>query len=130
RHALQAGPVGSAQVVNGADEIGAPNEIMSYKETKNDCADPGSDEAFDSLLRAEFDQLGTAEGNATDIGKDIVATGFKRSISHCRSRIVDQARKEDNRTCFGKDHSVSRRWEALVIDRSILLTYMTRAAGY
>ena len=106
RHALQAGPVGSAQVVNRADEIGASDEIMSCKETKNDCADPGSDEAFDSLLRAELDQLCTAEGDATDIGKDIVATGFKCSVSHCRFRIAGRARKEDNRTCFGKDHSV------------------------
>ena len=94
RHALQAGPVGSAQVVNGTDEIGASDEIMSCKEAKNDCADPGSDEAFDSLLRAKLDQLGTAEGDATDIGKDIIATGFKRSVSHCRFRYADQARKK------------------------------------
>ena len=107
RHALQAGPVGSAQVVNRADEIGASEKIIGCKETKNDCADPGSDEAFDSLLRAELDQLSTTEGDATDIGKDIIATSFKRSISHSRFRNADQARKEDNRTCSGRGHSVS-----------------------
>src|ERR1700734_1068320 len=103
---------------------------MSCKEAKNDCADPGSDEAFDSLLRAKLDQLGTTESDAANIGKDIIATGFKRSVSHCGFRNADQARKEDSRTCSGRDHSVSRKVEALITDRTILLTYMTRAAGY
>ena len=60
---------------------------MSCEEPKNDCADPGSDEAFDSLFRAELDQLGTAKGDATDIGKDIVATSFKRSVSPVGSEM-------------------------------------------
>lgn len=89
RYALQAGPVGSTQVVNRTDEIGASDKIISCKEGKNDCTDPGSDKAFDSLLRAELDQLSTAEGDATDIGKDIIATSFKRSVSHSRFRSAD-----------------------------------------
>ena len=46
---------------------------MGGEETKNDCADPSSDEAFDGLLWAKLDQLGTAEGDPAKISKNIVA---------------------------------------------------------
>ena len=73
RHTLQARPIGSTQVVDWAYKIGALDKIVSCQESENGCADPSSDEAFDSLLRTEFDQLSPAEGNSTKVGKNVVA---------------------------------------------------------
>jgi hypothetical protein len=64
---------------------------MGCKESENDCADPGSNEALDGLLRTELDQLGAAEGDAAQICKDVITDDesgglFKKSgyIGHSK----------------------------------------------
>ena len=70
--AFQPGPEVGAEVVDRADEVLVAHEDVGHKEAEDDGADPGADEAFDSLFGGELDQLGAAEGDAADVGEDVV----------------------------------------------------------
>ena len=70
--ALEAGPEVGAEVVNGADEVLVAHQDVGHEEAEDDGADPGADEALDGFLGGELDELGAAEGDAADVGEDVV----------------------------------------------------------
>ncbi len=70
--AFQSGPEVCAEVVDRADEVFVAHEDVCHEEAEDDGADPGADEAFDGFFRGELDELGAAEGDAADVGEDVV----------------------------------------------------------
>lgn len=64
--------VGS-EVIDRADEVFVTHQDVGHQEAKDQSADPGPHEAFDSLLGREFDELGTPECYAADVGEDVVS---------------------------------------------------------
>lgn len=73
RFALEAGEDVGAEVVDGADEVLGAHQHVGQQAAPDDGHDPGADEALDRLLGGELDQLGAAEGDAADVGEDVVA---------------------------------------------------------
>ncbi|KAJ8126312.1 hypothetical protein O1611_g7326 [Lasiodiplodia mahajangana] len=53
--------------------LGQEEQHVGQQEAPDDGHDPGADEALDGLLGRELDQLGAAEGDAADVGEDVVA---------------------------------------------------------
>ena len=58
--------------VDGADEVIVAHQDVGHGEAEDDGQDPGSHEAFDGLFRRELDQLRAAEGDAANVGEDVV----------------------------------------------------------
>lgn len=58
--------------VDGADEVFVAHQDVGHAEAEDDRQDPGSHEAFDGLFRRELDQLRAAEGDAANVGEDVV----------------------------------------------------------
>lgn len=58
--------------IYGADEVFVPHQYIRHGKSEDDRTDPRSDKTLNSLLRRQLDELGTAEGNATDVGENIV----------------------------------------------------------
>ena len=58
--------------IHGADEVFVSHQDIRHGKSKDDRTDPRSHKTLNSLLRRQLDELGTAKGNATDVGEDIV----------------------------------------------------------
>lgn len=61
-----------AQIVDWASEIFVLLQEDCCAIAEYNCAYPSADKALDGFLRGEFDQLGPAECDSTDVGKDII----------------------------------------------------------
>ena len=55
-----------------ADEVFVPHQYVRHGKSEDDCTDPRSNKTLNSLLGWKLDELGTTEGNATDVGEDVV----------------------------------------------------------
>lgn len=74
------------KVVDGTDEIFVPHQHVGHEVAENDGADPGTNEALNSLLRRQLDQLGATKSDSADVGKDVV-----RDYQRCRKEEPDHA---------------------------------------
>ena len=82
--------VGS-EVVHGADEVFVAHQDIGHQEAKDKGADPGSHEAFNGLFGREFDELGTPERYAANVGEDVVSYdqgGWKEKPDHAFKDVV------------------------------------------
>lgn len=70
--ALETGEDVGSEVVNGTDEVFVSHQDVSHHETEDQSTHPGPHEAFDGLLGREFDELGTPECYATDVGEYVI----------------------------------------------------------
>ena len=61
------------QYVYWADEILVPHQNVRHDKTEDDCTYPRADETLDSLLGRKLNELGTTEGNATDVGENVIS---------------------------------------------------------
>jgi hypothetical protein len=71
-HALEAREDGGAQVVDGADEEFVLCEEVRCDYAPDDGEEPGAQEAFPGFLGRDLDQLVPAEGDAAEVGEDVV----------------------------------------------------------
>lgn len=58
--------------VDWTDEIFVAHQDVGHGEAEDYGQDPGAHKAFDGLFGGELDQLRAAEGDAADVGEDIV----------------------------------------------------------
>ena len=89
--AFEAGEEGSAEVVDGADEVGVLHQVVGEEDAEDDGTDPGTDEAFDGLFGGELDELGPAKGDSTYVGEDVVCDderGWEDEPDHALEDIV------------------------------------------
>jgi hypothetical protein len=73
---------------------------VGQQEAPKDSHEPGAYETLDRLLRRELNQLGTAEGNAANVSKDIVADderGRQEEPDHALENVVH------NEVCLDHD---------------------------
>ncbi len=91
RFAREAGEDVGAEIVDGADEVLGAHQDVGQHDAPEDGHDPGSDEALDRLLGRQLDQLGAAEGDAADVGEDVVADderGGQEEPDHALEDVV------------------------------------------
>lgn len=69
---LKAGPNVRSEVLDWTDEVAVADQDVGHKCANDDCAEPGSNKSFNSLLGGDFDELGSAEGDTADVGKYVV----------------------------------------------------------
>lgn len=81
--------VGSTTYIDGADEILVAGKQVGQGKAEDDGKDPSSEEALDGFLGADFDELGAAESDATDVGKDVIGDDQR-----CRQEEPDHALKD------------------------------------
>ena len=55
-----------------ADEVFVPHQYVRHGKSEDDGTNPRSNKTLNSLLRRKLDELGTTEGNATDVGENVV----------------------------------------------------------
>ena len=88
------------EVVDGADEVLVAHQNIREAKCKDDGEDPGANEAFDSLFGTDFDELSTAKGDTTDVGKDIVGddqSSREEEPDHALENVVhDEVGLDDN----------------------------------
>ena len=60
------------KVVDGADEVLGLHHEVGQEDAEDDRHDPCAHEALNRLLRRQLDELGAAEGDAADVGEDVV----------------------------------------------------------
>lgn len=70
--AFESCPEVGAEVIDRADEVFVSHEDICHEEAEDDGANPGADEAFDGFLGGQLDELGTAKGDAADVGEDVI----------------------------------------------------------
>jgi hypothetical protein len=58
--------------IDGTDKVLVSHEYVRHGEAEDDGQDPCADEAFDCFLGRELDELGAAEGDAADVGEDVI----------------------------------------------------------
>ena len=61
-----------ALYIHWAYKVLVSHQYVRHGKSEDDRTNPRSDEALNSLLRRELDELGTAEGNATNVGENVV----------------------------------------------------------
>lgn len=91
RLALEAGEDVGAEVVDRADEVLGAHQHVGQQAAPDDGHEPGADEALDGLLGGELNQLGAAEGDAADVGEDVVADderGGQEEPDHALEDVV------------------------------------------
>ena len=71
-HTLQPGEDGGAEVVDGADEELVLCEEVRGEHAPDDGEEPGTQETLPRLLGGDLDQLVAAEGDAAEVGEDVV----------------------------------------------------------
>lgn len=77
--------------VDWTDEVFVAHQEVRHGEAEDDGQDPGSDKAFDGLFGGELDQLSAAEGDAADVGEDVVCDnegGGKEEPDHALEDVV------------------------------------------
>jgi hypothetical protein len=88
------------EVVDGADEVLVAHQNVGQAKCKDDGEDPGANEALDSLFRTDLDELSTAKGDTTDVGKDIVGddqSSGEEEPDHALEDVVhDEMGLDDN----------------------------------
>ena len=63
---------GDGAYVDRANEIFIAHQHIGHSEAEENGQDPGSHEALDRFFGGELDELGPAESNTTDVGKNVV----------------------------------------------------------
>jgi hypothetical protein len=65
--------LGLPSYIDWAYKIFVPHQNVGHADSKYDGENPSANKSFHGLLWREFDELCTAECDATNIGKDIIA---------------------------------------------------------
>ena len=55
-----------------ADEVFVSHQYICHGKSEDDCTNPRSNKTLNSLLGRKLDELGTTEGNATNVGENVV----------------------------------------------------------
>ena len=77
--------------VDGADEVFVAHQDIGEAEGKDDGENPGADKTLNSLLGTDLDKLGTAKGDATDVGENVIGddqSGGKEEPDHALKNVV------------------------------------------
>lgn len=80
-----------AEVVDWADEVLVLHEDAGQQEGPDEGAEPGAGETLDGLLGGQLDELGAAEGDAADVGEDVVGDderGGEEEPDHALEDVV------------------------------------------
>ena len=72
RRAFESGQEVCAQISDGTDEVLVSHHEVREGIAEDDSEEPGSDKTLDGLFGRELDELGAAEGDAADVGEDVV----------------------------------------------------------
>ena len=78
RNTLDSTPDVDPQVMYRADHVVELAEVHSPEDGKDDGAHESADEAFDGLFWRKFDERCTAQGDAPDVSKDVIAYNERR----------------------------------------------------
>lgn len=100
RVALESGENVGAEIIDRADKVLAAHQNIGEENGEDDGKEPGSDESLDRLFGAQLDKLGAAEGDTTDVSKNIVCDderGRQEEPEHALEDVIhDEVGLNDN----------------------------------
>ena len=92
--------VGQGFYIYWADEVFVPHQYVRHSKSEDDRTDPRSNKTLNSLLRRKLDELGTTEGNATDVCKNVIGDNqgcWEEEPDHPLENVVhDEVGLHDN----------------------------------
>jgi len=98
--AIETGGDVGAEIVHRTCEVCAAHKDVGEEEAHQDCADPCSNEAFNSLLWRQLDELCLSKGNSTDVCENVVdddQTDREEEPDHSLKDVVhDEMSLDDN----------------------------------
>lgn len=89
--ALKASEYIGSEIIDRTDKVLVAHQEISQSEAEQDGEDPSSEETFDSLFGADFDQLCAAEGDTTDVCEDVIGDdkrSGKEEPNHAFENVV------------------------------------------
>lgn len=94
RDTLETGQNVRTEIIDGANEVFVAHQHVGHKETKDDRADPSTNETLHSLLRRQLNQLSTSEGDTTDVGENVIGDDKRRGKEEPNHALEDVVHDE------------------------------------